>query len=320
VSETYTVVIIGGGAAGIGAALGLASLGIPHLLVEQGELGGQLRAVGGLLRDIPGTEEVEAERLCDLWYRRLSVEKTSILRTEVAYIDTPPDAEARYTLHLAGSEEVLHTHVLLLATGALPRRLEVPGEDLVPEAYTLSTSRNPERFTGLHVAIVGGGDRALEGGLNLLPYARRITLITRSRRIRGRPAWAKLLLSAGHVTWRPKTRLIRIARDADGTLLLTLTPTDSPQEVLRVDALLLRLGMAAHVPPLNETLTSALKRREDGSLCIGDGGETSLETMYAAGDVATPPPFRSVVNSWAQGLRAAKAIALALWESQRDLR
>ncbi|MBT9253242.1 MAG: NAD(P)/FAD-dependent oxidoreductase [Brockia lithotrophica] len=274
-SETYAVVIVGGGAAGIGAALGLASLGIPHLLVERGELGGQLRAVGGLLRDIPGAEEVEAERLCDLWRRRLSAEGTPVLRTEVAYVDVQPDPEARYTLHLAGNE-ALRARFLLLATGALPRRLGIPGEDLVPEAYTLSTSRNPERFAGLHVAIVGGGDRALEGGLNLLPHARRITLITRSRRLRGRPAWAKRLLSAEHVSWRPETRLIRIARDADGTLLLTLAPSESPQEVLRVDALLLRLGMAAHVPPLSKALASALERREDGSLRTGEGGENPL--------------------------------------------
>ena len=313
-SETHHVVIVGGGAAGIGASLALASLGIPHLLVERGELGGQLHAVGGLLRDVPGVEDIEVEQLFDLWRRRLDRAKVPVLRTEVAYVDIQPDAEARYILHLAGSGEVLRTRILLLATGALPRRLGVPGEELVPEAYTLSTSRNPERFAGLHVAIVGGGDRALEGGLNLLPHARQITLITRSRRLRGRPAWAERLVSARHVTWRPETRLVRIARDADGTLLLTLASGDSPEEVLRVDALLLRLGMAAHVPPLGEAIASALERREDGSLRTGEGGETSLMGVYAAGDVATPSPFRSVANAWAQGLRAAKAIALKLWE------
>src|SRR5689334_13238968 len=175
----YDLIIIGGGPAGLTAAIYSAREGVQTLLVERSGLGGQAGITVGI-DNFPGFPEGISgadfsERLTQQ-ARRFGVE---ILQAqEVIGLES----EAGYRVVQVGAERHYHAQVLLLAAGASYRRLGVPGEDdyIGAGVHFCATCDGPFYKGSEQIVVVGGGNSACEEGLHLTKFAERVTLLARS--------------------------------------------------------------------------------------------------------------------------------------------
>jgi thioredoxin reductase (NADPH) len=174
--QMYDLVIIGGGPAGLAAAIYAAREGIEALVVDSGGLGGQA-GVTERIDNYPGFPEgVGGGELADRFIaqaRRYGVE----LLSAVSVTGLVPDG--RDVLVTLGTGQVIGAHAVLLATGSSYRRLGVPGEDDLIGAgvHFCATCDGPFYRGAEEIMVIGGGNSALEEGLFLAQFAQRIRIV-----------------------------------------------------------------------------------------------------------------------------------------------
>lgn len=307
----HDVVIIGGGPAGISALIWCHRLGLDALLVERRDrLGGQLEAIHNPIVDYPGLPAENGRALRDRLVAHVE-------RLGCAYrcgVDVQAcDVRAK---RLATSAGELAARALIVATGARPRRLGVPGEaEMIARGEVYSATRDAHRFAGKRVAVVGGGDRALEGALLLAEAGARVTLIHRRDAYRARPEYLEPVLRHPNVTRLEHAVVTAILGEGrvEGVAVALHRPDGRVEaRILEADAVFVRIG----VEPNTDLVRGQVETNGDGTLRITAEGETSEPGVFAAGDVCTPPAFSSIALSVGQGMVAAKAIAQRL--AKRD--
>jgi thioredoxin reductase (NADPH) len=176
--EYYDLIIIGGGPAGLTAAIYSAREGVQTLLVERSGLGGQAGITVGI-DNFPGFPEgisgAEFSERMTQQARRFGVE---ILQAqEVIGLEN----DAGYHAVRVGEERHYHAQALLIAAGASYRRLDVPGEDdyIGAGVHFCATCDGPFYKGSQQIVVIGGGNSACEEGLHLTKFAERVTLLAR---------------------------------------------------------------------------------------------------------------------------------------------
>ena len=177
------VIVIGGGPAGLSAALWCSELGMKTILFEkEAEFGGQLLHIHNPIKNYLGVETMNGREMRDIFLR--SVEKRDFFRrleTDVLEVNT-----ADKSVLLKNSERYSYS-ALIVATGVRRRKLGVLGEEeFHGKGIIDSGSKYRENATGKTVVIVGGGDAALENALILSEFASRVYVIHRSEEFRAR--------------------------------------------------------------------------------------------------------------------------------------
>ncbi|MGZ4112346.1 MAG: NAD(P)/FAD-dependent oxidoreductase [Tumebacillaceae bacterium] len=320
------VVIVGGGPAGMSAAIWCKRLGLEHLLVEaSGELGGQLFQIHNPVIDYPGlladngraVQKVFAEHVQQL-------ECAHQLEADVQAVDVENMA---LTLRVAqnaaqgssqGSSQGAVMHVeyrgLIVATGSSERRLHVPGEmEMIERGEVYSASRDRDRFAGRRVAVVGGGDRAVEGALLLAERGANVVLIHRSDRFRARDSYLQPVLAHPQIEVRSFATVVNIIGDEQ--VRGVIIAQNGQETQLDVDAIFVRIGVA----PNSDLLRGQVRTDEDGYLVTDEVGRTDREGVFAIGDVCTRPLYSSIASAVGQGMTAAKHLSLYLAQKGAEL-
>lgn len=191
--------------------------------------------------------------------------------------------------------------VILLCSGTRPRLLGLPGEaDLHGRGVETAVTRNLARYAGCVVAIVGGGDGALEGALLLAQACTRVHLLHRGGSFIAQPRFVDRVARHPRITTHLGSRVSALCPE-DGTLAgIDLEPSDH----LDVDALFVRIGVEPSLP--EGVPADAID--EDGYLRTDNEGRTTMSGLWAAGDL-TGRNHQSV--AWAQGTGARAAAAIA---------
>ena len=184
VSERYDVVIVGGGPAGLAAGLYAARMKLRAVLLDQGPVGGQLLNTE-LIEDYPGIESILgvdlAARMGD-HARKFGLELREFEPVRSVSVE---DGVRLVTLE-SGAE--LRSTAVILASGGLPKRLGVPGEaELAGRGVSYCAVCDGAFFKGEELAVVGGGDAALEEADFLTRYASRVYIIHRRSEFRAQP-------------------------------------------------------------------------------------------------------------------------------------
>jgi thioredoxin reductase (NADPH) len=185
VSERFDVIIVGGGPAGLAAGLYAARMKLRAVVLEQGPVGGQLLNTE-LIEDYPGFESILGRELAEKMgdhARNFGL----VLRdfAPVLRVDVLADG-LKSVLMDDGSELV--APAVILAAGGLPRKLGVPGEvELAGRGVSYCAVCDGAFFKGQELAVVGGGDAALEEADFLTRYASRVHLIHRRDQFRAQP-------------------------------------------------------------------------------------------------------------------------------------
>lgn len=309
------LVIVGSGPAGYTAAIYAARANLNPLLVtgfQRGGIpGGQLMTTTHV-ENFPGFPDgVLGPDLMDLMKAQAERWGTHLLEADADVIDL---SQRPYTIQADG--ETIQTQSIIIATGASANRLGLPSEDRFwsqgISACAICDGATPQ-FRNEELAVVGGGDSACEEAVYLTKYGSHVHLLVRSERLRASAAMADRVQANPQITVHWNTEVV----DVEGTDWmngLRLRNRDSGQEEsLAVRGMFYAIG---HTPN-TELLKGQLDCDPRGYLVTQPGRpETSLEGVFAAGDVADA--------EWRQGITAAgsgcqAALAAERWLSHHDL-
>jgi thioredoxin-disulfide reductase len=295
----YDFIALGGGPAGLNGALYAKRKGLLTAIVAQ-DLGGQMKNTS-FVDNYLGFENIEAETLIRHFVNHIKSLDIPIL-SSVRVIEVKKSGD-EFILSLDNGK-ILRTKTLLAALGGSPKKLGVPGEDrLYGKGVSYCATCDAPFFKDKHVAVAGGGNSAVEAAIDLAKWASKVTIVHRSR-FRADQTLLDKLFRVPNVEIHLETQIIEILGENAVESLRLKDKSIGAERLMKVDGLFVEIG---NVP--NVSLFKDLVRlNEAGEIIVDDTQQTSLEGLYAAGDI-TNQPFRQIIIAAAEGAKAA------LWAS-----
>jgi thioredoxin reductase (NADPH) len=304
--DIESVIILGSGPAGLAAALYAARAELKPLLFTGTEVGGQA-ATTSVIENYPGFPDgVEGGQLAELFTK--NAEKFGA-RIEYDMVTAADLSKSPFKVSTYGKDH--YAQVLIVTTGASANKLNVPGEkELTGLGVSYCATCDGWFFKDKKVAVVGGGDSALEEGLFLTRYASSVTIIHRRHELRAGALLQKRARENPKISFIWDTVVEEIKGEgAVSGLQLKDVKTGETRE-LAIDGVFVFIGHS----PNTELFRDWLKLDEKGYIRIDQNMQTSVAGVYAAGEVADSR-YRQVVIS--AGMGAAAAIeATRFLESQ----
>lgn len=290
--KVIPLAIIGSGPAGLSAALYGARAKIHTVVFEGPQPGGQLTTTS-LVENWPGVGSVLGKKVIEIAREQAASFGALFSTEEIVAIDckTYP-----YTLHTS-SGSTISAFTIILATGASPKRLNVPGEDEYwGKGVTSCAVCDAPFFKDKNVVVVGGGDSAAEEALQLVPFAKNITLLVRGNAMRASAIMQARLADYPQIAIRYNSAIATIS--GDGMHVTGITLADGTQ--LAIDGVFLAIG---HTPNI-ELLKNSVTITSQSLIALQPGTQkTSLPGIFAAGDV-TDGRYRQAGVASGDGIKA----------------
>jgi thioredoxin reductase (NADPH) len=299
----HDVIIIGGGPAGMSALIWCHSLGMRGALLEQSpEMGGQMLEMFHRVLDYPGLVAENGRELRDHFAAQLDLLRLDYRRGHK--IDEVDLSQRR----VRRDGEWLQGRGVVIATGARKRRLGIPGEDRFEiRGVSFSATRDHSLYAGKKVSVIGGGDAAVQNSLLLARICPSVTLIHRSDRYRARPDWLKQARENPRITIMDNAEVTAIEGGERVERLIIEDARTREIKSVETEGVFIRVGVA----PNTEIFRGQIELDESGFIKTDQRQRTSVEMVYAAGDVCRPACL-SVATAVGQGAIAAKDIAITL--------
>ncbi len=299
---TREVVILGGGPAGLTAAIYAARANLGPLVIEGLQAGGP---TGGQLTLTTDVENYPGFSDAILGPELVQSMRAQAQRFGTHYWTEDVD-EVDVTVHpfrvRAGDREV-YAHTLIVATGARPKRLEVPGEDrLWGLGVSACATCDGFFFRDQHVVVVGGGDSAMEEAVFLARFAAKVSVVHRRDELRASKIMQERAFKNDKIEFVWNATVSEILGDGSRVSGVQLRDTRSGDErFLGCDGVFLAIG---HIPNTG-LLKGQLDMGPNGYLAVREPGTaTNVPGVFAAGDVMDPI-YRQAVTAAGTGCRAA---------------
>ncbi|HEV8596416.1 MAG TPA: thioredoxin-disulfide reductase [Candidatus Dormibacteraeota bacterium] len=298
----YDVIIVGGGPAGLAAALYTARMDLKTAVLDRGPLGGQLLNTE-LVEDYPGFESILGSDLALKMgdhARKFGVEIRDF--EPVKEIDVEADSGNKIVRLESGDE--LRAPALIMAAGGLPRYLQVPGEkEFWGRGVSYCAVCDGAFFKGQELAVIGGGDAAVEEGDFLTRYASTVYIIHRRSELRAQP----ILVDRARAN--PKIKFILDAHVqeivGDDKVQTVRYEQHGETKELKVGGVFIFIGF---VP--NSTLFKVHVDHDEGGYILTDRNmETSVEGIWAVGDVRSQLT-KQIATAVGDGTTAAVAASM----------
>jgi thioredoxin reductase (NADPH) len=300
-SEIYDVIIIGGGPAGLTAGMYAMRAALKTVLIERGVFGGQVAITKGV-ENYPGFIEIGGFELCEKFLEHAKSYNLEILEKEV--IATEPGVE--YHSVRLGDGTVLQAHAVILAAGGTARKLNAPGElENFGKGVSYCATCDGFFFRGKTVAVVGGGDTALEDALYLAKITQKVYLIHRRDAFRGSRILQQRVFAEPRIEILFNTVVTTINSDAGGVNGISLKDTQNgASRDVATDGVFIFVGFA----PNNQLVPAGIKMNTTGYVITDDKCETNIAGIFAVGDLRQKYA-NQIVLAAADGCTAALAAA-----------
>ena len=299
--EYYDVIIIGGGPAGLSAAIYALRASMRTVLIEKASPGGQV-TLSDEVENYPGFKSINGYDLSEKFLSHAKSYNLEILSQEAAVLEPGLNW---HTVQLDG-EEKLKSHTIILASGGLPRKLNIAGED---EFYGKGVSYcavcDGFFFRNKTVVVVGGGDTAVEEALYLSKLAQKVYLVHRRDTLRASMILQQRLKADNkiEILWDTIVTAIKSNEGQVSAVDLQDTQTEETRE-LATDGIFIGIGF----DPNNQLVPAGIKVNSDGYVCTDEKCETNIPGLFAIGDLREKYG-RQIVLSAADGCTAALAAA-----------
>jgi thioredoxin reductase (NADPH) len=302
-SERYEIIVIGAGPAGQTAALYAGRSRIPTLVLEKGIPGGELWNTAEV-EDYPGFESIMGPELADRMQRH--AEKFGAVFETAEAVSVSIDGYDRVVRTADGRE--FRAPAVIVAAGGEPRKLGVPGEEeLAGKGVSYCAVCDGAFFEGEEIAVVGGGDSAVEEGTFLTRYGSRVFLIHRRDDYRAQPILIERLRANAKVEEVLNT-VVEEIHDRDGRVSrLTLRNVDTDERSeLPVGAIFPFVGFIPHSDIFDDEIRARIELDDSGHIVTNQKMETAVPGIFAAGDVRSQF-VRQVTNAVGDATTAALA-------------
>ncbi|CAM2745826.1 thioredoxin-disulfide reductase [Hathewaya histolytica] len=295
-SQIYDTIIIGGGPAGLSAALYGGRARMKTLMIERAKFGGQA-ATTEELENYPGSVEDKTASLIKRMKDQAERFGTEIVKDEIVEVQLEGDIKV-----LKGRNTEYQAKTVIIASGANPRLAGFKNEvELRGKGVSYCATCDADFFTELDVAVIGGGDSALDEALYLTKFAENVTVIHRRDQFRANKAVQEKVLN------HPKIKVIwnTIPEEAidDGGILGGLklkNRVTGEESTLKVDGCFVFVGYN----PNSDLFKGVIDMTERGDILTDAAMHTNVEGVFAAGDVRDTS-LRQVITASADGAIAA---------------
>ncbi|MBX7054448.1 MAG: NAD(P)/FAD-dependent oxidoreductase [Pyrinomonadaceae bacterium] len=299
-NSDFDVAMIGGGPGGLAAALWCGDLGLTSVIIErEGLLGGQMRRIYNPVVNYPGIETANGTELADLMIAQAERRSgTEVLAGEALGI---AESEHGVQIELSGGRNVC-SRAVIIAAGVRRRKLQIPGEmDFLGRGILESGAKTGSGASGLSVAIIGGGDAAVENALILGRSAKEVFIVHRGRQFSARRELIDATGDLENVQVVFGAIATRILGD-DQVRGLEIKDVNSNEiRQLAIDRLLIRIGVEPNSEPFVD-----IAKTPDGYLIADSVGRTNLSRVFAVGDIVnrTGPTIAGAVGQAATAVKA----------------
>jgi alkyl hydroperoxide reductase subunit F len=291
----YEMMIIGGGPAGLAAAVYAARKQLKTLLIS-GDIGGQINTTMGI-ENYLGYQFIEGPELINKFQTQVSQfpidQKIGQKVTEIKAIKKGFEA-------ITEAGDKYQSKVVVFAAGKKPRKLNVPGEaELTGRGVTYCAICDGPVFAGQKVAIIGGGNSALEAALDMVKIAEHVYLVSLTP-LTGDAILITQLADAKNLTvlLEHQTEEIIGKKLVEGVAIKDLK--SDKRKRLDVTGVFIEIGLA----PNSDAVKKLIKLNKWGEVPISCANETTMPGLYAAGDV-TDVPEKQIIVAAGEGAKAA---------------
>ena len=304
----YDVVIVGSGPAGLSAAVYARRAKLKTLVIEKaGYSGGQIVNTSEVDNYL-GLQGIEGFEMAMKFRTHAEYFEAEILDDEVVNIQDKEDGTFDIVLK---SEKAISTKTIILATGASYGKLNVPGEiEYTGRGVSYCATCDGAFNKGKIVAVVGGGDVALEDALYLSNIADKVYLIHRRDELRGAKVLQDKVFAADNIKFVPDTVVTSI-NGSDGLVssIDTKNVKTNMEENILVNGIFIAVGMKPNVSYINEMV----QLDKVGYVMASEDGITSKKGIFVAGDVRTKV-LRQVITAVSDGANAVASVEKYLRE------
>ena len=308
----YDVVIIGGGPAGLTAALYLARAKYRVVVVEKEHFGGQITITSEVV-NYPGVERTSGAELTETIRKQAQNFGAEFLLTEVTGLEMQNDIKTVYT-----GRGNLSCFGVLLATGAHPRMVGFEGEEAFQgHGVAYCATCDGEFFTGKEVFVVGGGFAAAEESVFLTKYAKHVTILVREDDFTCAKATAEAARNNEKITVLTNTEVERVSGDSTlKEIHYFNNVTGEKTEYKAAEGDTFGVFVFAGYEPATDLVKGIAKLNEQGYVVTDANQKTNVDGLYAAGDVCIKS-LRQVVTAVGDGALAATELERYAAEMQK---
>jgi thioredoxin-disulfide reductase len=292
----FEMIVIGAGPAGLNAALYAKRKGIDVSVISL-DVGGQLHNTSQVdnylgIQDVLGGDlSKKFEDHC------LSLGVPIKTGHQVEKIERLDNANFKVILD---NDETFTAVTLIYTLGGSPRKLDVMGEDLYAnKGVSYCTTCDAPFFKDQHVVVAGGGNSAAEAVIDLAAWAKKIMVVHRSQ-WRADQIILDQFKNVPNLEILLETQILEVLGDTMMTGLRVLDKKMGEEKVIKADGLFVEIGNI----PKSHLLKDLVDLNEQGEVIVNHRQETSLEGLYAAGDVTTQED-KQIIISAAEGAKAA---------------
>lgn len=297
----HDVAIIGAGPAGLTAALYAGRYRLKTLLLEKAGVGGQI-VLSSSIENFPGFPgEASPQELMEKLQRQAQEAGVPVTLDEVMEVKAPA-AGVRQPLWLVRCREgEYEARSVIIATGAFPRRLGVDGEErFIGKGVSYCATCDAPFFRNKDIAVVGGGDRALEEAIFLASYAASVTLIHRRAQFRASKILEEKVRANPKIRLALETVIERIEGRQKVERLTVKNVATSEVGALECQGLFVFVG----IEPQTAFLKGVVQTDEAGFIVTDEQLKTSQEGAFACGDCRKKSLYQ-VITACADGAIAA---------------
>ncbi|MDD7463325.1 MAG: FAD-dependent oxidoreductase [Anaerococcus sp.] len=301
----YDLVIIGAGPGGLSAGLYAARARLNVLILEKGGIGGQI-AITDIIENYPGSlvgEKESGPSLTERMRQQVETFGGKIQKAEVKDVDFD-DKIKKITLN---NGDVIETKAVIIATGANPRKLNVPGEkEFTGKGVSYCATCDADLFTDLEVFVVGARNSAVEEATYLADFARKVTVLVRREKLRCDEIVAERAKKKDNLEFKYYTSIKEIQGEGMLNRLVFVNNQTKEEWVYDADEDDGLMGVFVFIGtnPNSTLFEGKVDMTDEGYIVTDEKMMTNKDLVFAVGDVRDTP-LRQVVTAASDGAIAA---------------
>ena len=298
VKNIYDVIIIGGGPAGVTAAIYTKRSGFKVLLLERLACGGQMNLTSKI-ENYPGLGEIDGYMLS-----MKMEDQAKDFGVEIKYENVINVNLKNKVKSIQSEKETYYARSVVISTGANERKLGIENEDnLIGKGLSYCATCDGNFYKGKDVAIVGGGNSAIADLLALKNIANKIYLIYRGDKLKASKIYLDSLKSMQNLTILYNTVINKVNVNQKIESLNLLNTKSNEISNLKIDGLFIAIGRV----PNTELFKGQLNLDENNYIIADETTKTNIEGVFAVGDVRSKA-LRQIVTATSDGANCSKSI------------